>query len=114
MATADETIQAAVTTTAPGSRQGLQRFLGRPVVPRLVLIMGAILFMAPFYWMVVSALKTPKEGTRVPPTMVPETFVWQNFLDAVNYIPFFTFALNSLIITLGITIGAVLSTTLVP
>ena len=43
----------------------------------------------------------------------PETFVWQNFFDAVNYIPFFTFAFNSLIITLGITIGAVLSNTLV-
>jgi multiple sugar transport system permease protein len=45
--------------------------------------------------------------------LVPETIVWQNFFDAVNYIPFFTFALNSLIITLGITVGAVLSNTLV-
>src|SRR3990170_1954350 len=113
MATADETSRAAVTTTAPHSRGGLQRFLGRAVVPRIVLVVGAILFMAPFYWMVVSALKTRQEGTRVPPTMVPETFVWQNFFDAVSYIPFFTFALNSLIITLGITIGAVLSNTLV-
>jgi multiple sugar transport system permease protein len=113
MATADETLKAAVTAIARRSRGGVQRFLSRAVVPRIVLIVGAILFMAPFYWMLVSALKSPQETTRVPPTMVPETFVWQNFPDAVSYIPFFTFALNSLIITVGITIGAVLSNTLV-
>ena len=73
----------------------------------------SLLFMAPFYWMVVSALKTREEGTRVPPTLIPETVVWQNFPDAVAFIPFFTFAMNSVIITLGITIGAVLSNTLV-
>src|SRR5687768_17458986 len=106
MATAEKSAQV-VAVTAPPRRIGLQRFLGRAVVPRLVLIVGAILFIAPVYWMVVSALKTDQELTQVPPTLVPETFVPQNFIDAVNYIPFFTFALNSLIITLGITVGAV-------
>jgi multiple sugar transport system permease protein len=111
MATADsvQTVAASV----PQSRRQVRRFLTRAVVPRVVLIIGAILFMAPLYWMVVSALKSPAELTHSPPTLVPETFVWQNFIDAVTYIPFFTFALNSLIITLGITIGAVLSNTLV-
>src|SRR5262245_21552193 len=110
--TAEEAVPVVIVPTAP-RRAGLQRFIGRRVIPRGVLIIGAILFIAPFYWMVVSALKTPQELTRVPPTLVPETIVPQNFLDAVNYIPFFTFAFNSLIITLGITIGAVLSNTLV-
>jgi multiple sugar transport system permease protein len=113
MATADETLKATVATTAPRSRGTMQRFLGRAVVPRVVLIGGAILFMAPFYWMLTSAIKQPEELTRVPPTIVPETIVLQNFADAVAYIPFVTFALNSLIITLGITIGSVLSNTLV-
>jgi multiple sugar transport system permease protein len=112
MATAEETAPA-VAVAAPPRRIGLQRFLGRAVVPRVVLIVGAILFMAPFYWMVTSAIKTPRELTQVPPTLVPETIVLQNFPDAVDYIPFFGFALNSLIITLGITIGSVLSNTLV-
>ena len=89
--TAEEAVPVVVVAAAP-RRAGLQRFLGRRVIPRGVLIVGAILFMAPFYWMVVSALKTPQELTRVPPTLVPETVVPQNFLDAVNYIPFFTFA----------------------
>jgi multiple sugar transport system permease protein len=112
MATADESIQA-VLRAPPRSRHGVQRFLANAVVPRIILIVGAVLFIAPFYWMVVNALKPPQELTRIPPTLVPETIVPQNFLDAVNYIPFFTFGLNSLIITIGITIGAVLSNTLV-
>ena len=48
-----------------------------------------------------------------PPTLVPGDWVWQNFVDAVNYIPFGLYAMNSLIITVGVTIGAVLSNTVV-
>ena len=43
----------------------------------------------------------------------PPQWVWQNFVDAVNYIPFGLYALNSTIITVGITIGSVLSNTVV-
>ena len=39
--------------------------------------------------------------------------MWQNFIDAVNYIPFGLYALNSFIITVGVTIGSVLSNTVV-
>ena len=83
------------------------------VLPRIVLIAGSLLFLTPFYWMIVSALKSNAELTIFPPTLIPGAFVWQNFIDAVNYIPFGLYALNSLIITVGITIGAVLSNTVV-
>jgi multiple sugar transport system permease protein len=63
--------------------------------------------------MFVSAVKSIPEGTKFPPTLIPATWVWQNFIDAVNYIPFGVFATNSLIITVGATIGAVLSNTLI-
>jgi multiple sugar transport system permease protein len=94
-------------------RGRLGRLFGRSILPRVVAILLAAVFIVPFYWMVVSALKSPQEGTRVPPTLIPETWVWQNFPDAVSFIPFFLFALNSVIITLGITVGSVLSNTLI-
>jgi multiple sugar transport system permease protein len=108
-----DTVQSVAAPVSHSRRFQFRRFLTGSLIPRVVLIVGAILFMAPIYWMVVSALKTPVELTKSPPTLLPEQFLWQNFVDAVNYIPFFTFALNSVIITLGITIGAVLSNTLV-
>jgi multiple sugar transport system permease protein len=101
-----------IVTKAP-SRWRFSRILKRSLAPRIVLILGAILFIIPFYWMFVSAVKSIPEGTKFPPTLLPATWVWQNFLDAVNYIPFGVFATNSLIITVGATIGAVLSNTMI-
>jgi multiple sugar transport system permease protein len=96
-----------------GRRRWLSLLLTQSILPRIVAILFAILFIVPFYWMLISALKSPREATRVPPTLIPETWVWQNFPDAVSFIPFFQFALNSAVITLGITVGSILSNTLI-
>jgi multiple sugar transport system permease protein len=98
--------------TAPGRRR-YRRGLTNSILPRIVLIAFCILFIAPFYWMVVSSLKSVPEATSFPPTLIPQAWRWQNFIDAVNYIQFGLFALNSLIITVGATIGAVLSNTII-
>ena len=94
-------------------RRRFKHVLTGSVAPRIVLIGAALLFLVPFYWMIVSALKSNAELTIFPPTLIPGSLVWQNFIDAVNYIPFGLYALNSLIITVGITIGSVLSNTVV-
>lgn len=94
-------------------RSRVRRVLTGSILPRIVLIAGSILFLVPFYWMVVSALKTNQELTRFPPSLFPGAWAWHNFLDAFNYIPFALYTANSLTITIGITIGAVLSNTLV-
>jgi multiple sugar transport system permease protein len=114
MATTDLTeAQRAVPQAVPARRRRPGHILTQSVFPRVVLILAAILFIVPFYWMVVSALKSTREMTVFPPTLIPGDWVWQNFVDAVNYIPFGLYALNSLIITIGVTIGAVISNTLV-
>ena len=94
-------------------RRRFGRVMTGSVLPRIVLIGAALLFITPFYWMIVSALKSNAELTIFPPTLIPGAWVWQNFIDAVNYIPFGLYAINSLIITIGITIGSVLSNTVV-
>jgi multiple sugar transport system permease protein len=103
-----------IATTAPGGRRRLVlRVLTGSVIPRIVLLLGAVVFLAPFYWMIVTALKTPQEGSTFPPTLLPANWAWSNFVDAVNFIPFGLYTLNSVIITVGSTIGAVLSNTLI-
>ena len=102
-----------VAEAVPRRRRSIAHLLKGSVAPRLILIPAAALFIIPFYWMVVSALKSNRELTQFPPSLVPVDWVWQNFVDAVNYIPFGLYALNSLIITVGVTIGAVISNTLV-
>jgi multiple sugar transport system permease protein len=98
--------------TAPGGRR-LRRMVTTSILPRIVLILGCLLFIVPFYWMFITALKSTAESSTFPPTLVPQAWAWQNFVDAVNYIPFGLYAVNSLTITIGATIGAVVSNTLV-
>jgi multiple sugar transport system permease protein len=115
MATSDlsESQRAVAPVVIPKRRRGLGRIFTGSVAPRVILILGAFLFIIPFYWMVVSALKSNHELTQFPPSLIPGEWVWQNFVDAVNYIPFGLYAINSVIITVGVTIGAVISNTLV-
>jgi multiple sugar transport system permease protein len=90
------------------SRQGRQRTMAR-----LVLIPMAIFYTLPYYWMIATALKSNQELAQSPPTLIPHSWQWSNFQDAVNYIPFNQYLLNTLIIT-GLTIlGAIISNPLV-
>jgi len=114
MATTEVQAQQAVAPAIPKRRRRSPlQILRGSVGPRVVLILAALLFIVPFYWMFVTALKSNQELTHFPPTVIPGNWVWQNFIDAVNYIPFGLYALNSAIITVGVTIGAVISNTLV-
>jgi multiple sugar transport system permease protein len=102
-----------IATTARPRRRRFRHTLTASILPRIILIVFAVIFISPFYWMVVSALKSVEEGAAFPPTLIPQAWRWQNFVDAINYIPFGLYAVNSLIITVGATIGAVLSNTLI-
>jgi multiple sugar transport system permease protein len=97
----------------PSGRRRIRRLFAASIAPRIVLVLGSILFILPLYWMVVSALKTNTELAVFPPTPLPGVWAWSNFVDAVNYIPFGLYAINSAVITVGATIGAVLSNTVV-
>ncbi len=85
------------------------KHLGQQVMPRIVLFLVCALFILPFYWMVVTALKTREDLMTYPPVLWPSEFVWSNFRDAVDYIPFFQDLTNTSIITVLTIIGAVVS-----
>lgn len=68
----------------------------------LCLIIGAIIMVFPFYWMLVSALKTTAEFNSYPPTWVPENwFNMENFKTAFSKAPFVTYFMNSVIVTIS-------------
>jgi multiple sugar transport system permease protein len=78
-------------------------------IARLVLIPLSLLYLFPLYWMAVTALKSSEELRAVPPTLWPSELVWQNFVDAVNFIPFWTFLRNTLIITVFTVLASVIA-----
>jgi multiple sugar transport system permease protein len=111
MATA---VQARESAAAPGApRRGLRRLISQQVVPRLVLIGVCVIFVVPFYWMVVTAMKDTRELSQFPPALLPAAWDVGNFIRAMEFMDFPKLFSNSVIITVGVTIGAVISNTVV-
>ncbi|GHO43296.1 carbohydrate ABC transporter permease [Ktedonospora formicarum] len=70
-----------------------------------ILALGALLFIVPFLWMVLTSLKTLAEATHVPMLFFPAQLQWNNYAQAFSTLPFLTFYQNTLLMTIGRTLG---------
>ena len=78
----------------------------------LGLLLLAIPFLFPFWWMATSSFKTYKEIFAYPPTLLPESWHFENFITAFTYQPFGRQYLNSLYISLAVTAGVLVISSL--
>ena len=69
----------------------------------------SILFLLPLYWMIASSLKSNEELAQYPPTLIPQSWEFGNYVDAVTAMPFMTFFTNSAIITISVVVLSVIS-----
>ena len=70
-------------------------------------IILAILFVAfifPFYWTIITSLKTMNEAVQSPPTWWPKSMAWNNYALAWERGNFAHFGFNSIVTTVGATI----------
>jgi multiple sugar transport system permease protein len=79
----------------------------------LLLIAGSILILLPFFWMISTSLKKPGTEFTFPIEWIPSPPRWQNYPEAWTVLPFSTWLLNTLIITLTSIVGNVLSSAVV-
>ena len=73
----------------------------------------ALAFVFPLYWMVTTSLKTDVEIFMVPPTLIPLDPQWQNYPASTQYIPFWQYMFNTLVICALTIIGTVISCSLI-
>ena len=76
----------------------LSRFTRIATIVFFGLVIGA-----PFYWLIISALKTHAEALAFPPTFVPSEIRWQNIGDAMSQILSIRAFVNSIIFTVAVT-----------
>jgi multiple sugar transport system permease protein len=69
--------------------------------------------LLPLIWMVSIALTSNGEINQVPPTFLPHEFAWHNFVDGPAEINFYRLLLNTVIITVLSTLGAMASSMMV-
>lgn len=82
------------------------------VATYLILILGAIFILLPFVWMILTSIKPAKEVLQMPPKWFPSHIQWENYVEAFQQVPFFTYFRNSVIVTVCITCCELLTTIL--
>ena len=82
-------------------------------VARIALYVGLVVFaiglLTPFAWMVLSSLKSANEVFSVPVKWLPETFVWQNYIDIWTESDMLTWIRNTLFLAVVVTFLQVLT-----
>jgi multiple sugar transport system permease protein/sn-glycerol 3-phosphate transport system permease protein len=75
----------------------------------IILALGALVIMVPFYWMISTSLKAQGNLYLYPPQWIPDPIVWSNFQEVWDAVPFATFTKNTAVIVTLVMIGTLLS-----
>ncbi|ERI93724.1 ABC transporter, permease protein [Clostridiales bacterium oral taxon 876 str. F0540] len=89
------------------SKKSLDKFL-----IYIVLVIGALLIILPFVWIFLTSVKAPEEIFTKNMVILPKKFRWDNYLEVLRLNGFKRYLLNSIIVTVAITIGELISTIL--
>lgn len=77
----------------------------------VLLIVGAVSMIFPFFWMISTSLKTPVEAVQFPPSFIPKSFEFSNYSDAWTKVNFGRYFLNTIIMAF-FTLAGVLITSI--
>jgi sn-glycerol 3-phosphate transport system permease protein len=105
------TASTAVNRATRRANAGGGRAVGRIALYALLIIMAVIVLFPLFYALVVS-LMTPDEAAAYPPHFWPETFNLRNYTTVLRRLPIPRFLLNSLIVSLAVVCGQLVTATL--
>jgi len=88
------------------------RGLQKQVVTHLILVILSLVFVVPFIWMFLSSFKPALEIIRIPPTFFPEKFTFMNYKTIFERLHFWRYFLNSIIVSMSLTIIAMFTSSL--
>lgn len=75
----------------------------------IVLIVFSLLLLFPFYWMLRSSFMTDREIFSIRPKWFPDSFLFENYIEAFKTAPFGRYFLNSFFIVFANVTGAIIS-----
>ncbi len=109
----DTTVEASLVATyrraTPGrDRNQRRRSVGR-AIGYVVLIIASAAALVPFYWMVMSSLKTNNDVFTIPIKWLPDPILWHNYLQIWQKSDMLTWLKNTLILSVAVTFFQVLT-----
>ena len=89
-----------------------RRRLAAAAVSHGILVMGSVIMVFPFLWMLATSLKPAAETLLWPPRLLPMHWQPQNYDTVLKAAPFVRYFLNSVVVSVGATV-VVVATSLV-
>lgn len=86
--------------------------LGHPLrlgMAYLGLSAGALLLSLPLLWMLSTSLKVRGHEFLVPPVLIPQPILWQNYPTAMTALPFYLYFANTMIVVVMSLLGTLLT-----
>jgi multiple sugar transport system permease protein len=103
-------VGASVAPPQVSRRRGSRRLRPAAIVSIVILAIGALGMLAPFVYMIVTALKSAQHAYDLPPDWYPTEFRWENFSAAINGpLPLLRNMFNSFFIATLTTLGMLIT-----
>jgi multiple sugar transport system permease protein len=83
------------------------------LAPMVILIVLAVVYLAPFVWMISTSLKTIAQSIASPPVIIPDPIVFKPYVDALTKMNYPLAFGNTLLYAVPAVIGTVISCSLV-
>jgi ABC-type glycerol-3-phosphate transport system permease component len=98
-----------------GMRRAVKLGVAARLLAVLVLIAFSVVFLLPFWTMVMMSLKDPTELARTSPVSWPQALTWENYQEVLTnpLAPFGRFFWNSTVISTLATVGVIISSSMV-
>lgn len=97
---------------SPSPVRGRRRTPRSTWIVHVVLGLGAVVMVFPFVWQTLTAFKTFPDSVAVPPVIIPDPWVFTSFVEVFDSMPFAQMFLNSVMLTIGRTVGQVILCTM--
>ena len=78
------------------------------IITYAALILGSVIMIFPFAWMILTSSKTVSESMQIPPTIFPSRLMADNFSEALKSLPFINMYANTILMIIFRVIFAVL------
>ncbi len=78
---------------------------GWRVLTYIIIGLGACIMIFPLFWAVIASFKSYSEILTNPLSVIPKKWIWKNYVEVFNAVPFHLYFLNTLKITVACTIG---------
>lgn len=81
-----------------------KRYITNKIVLFMVVGIMSLIALFPFYWMIISSFRTNAEIFSTELNLIPESFIFKNYIDLITTTNFSRWILNSIIVAVSTTV----------